>query len=83
MKIRYEKQAVKTLVKIQPKLAKAIQAKIEEFVANGAKSNVDIKPLHGTLSGFRLRQGSWRALMYIHGDELIVHAIKPRGDAYK
>jgi len=59
MKTRYEKQAVKTLAKIQPKLAKAIQAKIEEFSANGAKSNADIKPLQGTLNGFRLRHGSW------------------------
>ena len=83
METRYEKEAIKTLRKIQPKLAKAIQAKIEEFASNGAKSNADIKPLQGTLSGFRLRYGSWRVLMYIHGDELIIHAIKPRGDAYK
>ena len=83
MKTRYEKEALKTLRKIQPKFAKAIQTKIEEFAANGAKSNVDIKPLQGTLSGFRLRHSSWCILMYIHKNELIVHAIKPRGDAYK
>jgi mRNA interferase RelE/StbE len=83
METRYEKQAVKTLLKMPPKLASAIQAKVEDFALRGAKSHADIKPLQGALNGYRLRQGSWRVLMYVRGDELIISAIKPRGDAYK
>jgi len=60
METRYEKQAVKVLLKMPPKLAAAIQSKIEDFAAHGAKSHADIKPLQGALNGYRLRQGSWR-----------------------
>lgn len=83
MKTRYEKQAIKTLMKMPPKVAVAIKEKVEAFAAQGGQAHMDVKPLQGMLNGFRLRQGSWRVLMYTRGDELIVTAIKPRGDAYK
>ncbi|MDD5587077.1 MAG: type II toxin-antitoxin system RelE/ParE family toxin [Alphaproteobacteria bacterium] len=83
MKTRYEKQAVKTLLKMPPKVAAAIRDKVSAFAEQGTSAHVDVKPLKGVMNAYRLRQGDWRVLMYKHGHELIITAIKPRGDAYK
>ncbi len=83
MNIRYEKAAVKALARMPRKVAQTMAAKIALFAAKGKKAHVDIDTLKGVENGYRLRQGDWRALMYITDDTLIVTAIKPRGDAYK
>jgi mRNA interferase RelE/StbE len=42
----------------------------------------DIKSLVGK-DGYRLRVGGYRALFDIVGNEIWIHAIAPRGQAYK
>jgi len=83
MRVRYEKQAAKTLDKMPAKIAASIREKVEALASGNTAPNLDIKPMHGGEGGYRLRQGGWRVLLYRENDTLIVGKIKPRGDVYK
>jgi mRNA-degrading endonuclease RelE of RelBE toxin-antitoxin system len=47
-----------------------------------ARPGTDIKPLRGTSKLWRIRIGTWRAVYGIHGDDVIVTDIFPRGHGY-
>jgi len=53
------------------------------LLENG-ETNLNIKKLHLPLDGFCLRVGNYRVL-YVHEDKelIVVHAIKPRKEAYR
>ena len=73
-------QAAKYLRKLnepdKSRIKKAIK-KLEEDPPQG-----DIKALAGK-DGYRLRIGDYRALFDIVEDIIVIHAIAPRGQAYK
>ena len=84
MHIRYTKQAIKALTKMQPGKARAIQAKIQQ-IANGNTTGLDIVPMQGMTGIYRLRTGDYRVIYEIQGNAvvLIVIRIGSRGDVYK
>ena len=79
MIVRYEKQAVKALRKIDAPTRKRIVAAIDLLSETG---HGDIKKLKGEKNLFRLRVGSWRIIYNEDGVVLLVLKIKPRGGAY-
>jgi mRNA interferase RelE/StbE len=83
MEIRYTKQAIKYLMKMQPKQAQTIRGKIQQ-IANGETEGLNIK-YFSSESVYRLRVGGYRAIYEIIENELVLVVIKvgARGDVYK
>jgi mRNA interferase RelE/StbE len=82
--VRYSKTAAKALAKMPKKAAGAIQAELTKVAANPATYRGDWKPLQGS-SFWRLRQGRYRAICEVRGDQLLILVLKvgSRGDVYK
>ena len=80
----YERTAIKTLKKFQPKLRQRIHNKLQQIGADPYAKHNEVTKLQGT-EGYRLRVGDWR-VFYILEDKqlkLIALDVKPRGQAYK
>ena len=80
MKTVLSPQAAKYLENLnEPNKSRIIKAihKLESDPPQG-----DIKQLSGK-NGYRLRVGDYRALFDIIEDTIVIHAIAPRGQAYK
>ena len=79
------------LVKLKPKAIKDLQGiskpeagKIAERMKNIEQGLVgDIKRLTNFTPEYRLRIGDYRILFEIEGQEIIIHRIKHRKEAYK
>jgi mRNA-degrading endonuclease RelE of RelBE toxin-antitoxin system len=84
MELIYEKGAIKSLKRIQPKVAQAIQTALEKIAANPFGAHLNAKPMEGTKAGFRLRHGDWRIIYAVNQDKQIVTVVdvKPRGRAH-
>ena len=86
MVIRYAKEAVKFLNKLEKKSVERIKKAIEGLTQTPPAG--DIKPMQGSKDGrMRLRVGDWR-IIYKYGAEqeieiLFVLEIGNRGDIYK
>jgi mRNA interferase RelE/StbE len=76
MQIKYSKQAVKAINKINNPFKKNIKEAIERL------PDGDVKKLKGYSNAYRLRVGDYRILFDMNG-EIEITAILPRGDAYK
>lgn len=76
LEIRYSKQAVKYIKKLDKPTKLRIKAGIEK-IPDG-----DIKPLQGRAPFQRLRIGDYRIIFTIDGEILAVEKIKSRGDVY-
>lgn len=85
MRVIYEKAALKGLRAMPPKLAQTLQRKLADFAANPhqAHAGLDVQRMAGMVNGWRLRQGGWRALFYLHADVMVVTEIGTRGGIYK
>lgn len=83
--IKYKKSAQKALQSMPSKVAAKFIEAFEMLAANPASKALDIKPLKGEGSLYRLRMGSWRAIYEIENSQLIIYVVKigPRGDVYK
>ena len=83
MEIRYSKQAIKYLVKLQPKKADKIKKSVA-LIANGKIEGLNITYMK-PVDAYRLRIGDFRVIYESHNDELVLVVIKvgPRGDVYK
>ena len=83
MEIRYSKQALKYLVKLQPKRTAKIRESIA-LVANGDTEGLNIVYMK-SVDTYRLRVGDYRVIYEVRNDELLLVVIKvgPRGDIYK
>jgi len=80
MKTVLSPQAIKYLKRLnEPDKSRIIKA-LKKLEMNPPQG--DIKSLSGK-DGYRLRVGNYRALFDIIGDEITIHAIAPRGQAYK
>ena len=78
MNIEYDKQAAKTLERLDAPTKQRIKQGIEG-IPNG-----DIKPLEGYTDGTcRLRVGKFRVVFVINGETVVVRDIGSRGDIYK
>ena len=77
MEIRYSKQAVKYLSKMELKHKQAIISKIKKLPKG------DVKPMMNDKYAKRLRIGSFRVLFDQYPDYIFIGKIKTRGDVYK
>ena len=76
MNIKYSKQAVKAIGKMNNPMKKRIKLAIEKLPIG------DIKKLKGYSIAYRLRVGDYRVLFDM-SDNIKVTDILPRGEAYK
>jgi mRNA interferase RelE/StbE len=83
MCIRYSKQALKYLVKLQAKRTAKIRESIA-LIANGKTEGLNIVYMK-SVDAYRLRVGDYRVIYEIRNAELVLVAIKigPRGYIYK
>ena len=77
MKPIYSKQAAKALSGMD----KLTKQRIKQGITGIPKG--DIKKLKGYSAAFRLRIGDYRIIFEMSSTELFIHAILPRGEAYK
>ncbi len=82
-RIEYSADALMTLRRIPPNLARTIRTKIERLAADPLAPNNNVKALKGR-PGYRLRVGDWRVIYSLRRDVLVVLvlAVAPRGRAY-
>jgi mRNA interferase RelE/StbE len=76
MRLRYSKQALKALRRMQPRQARAIMAQLQRLAENPATPGLVGR------SGYRLRIGEWRAIYLLDDDRVDVLVIAPRGKVY-
>lgn len=85
VKIVIRNTALKILTRMQPAKAADIRAAIDRVAAAPFAPNNNIRPLSGTLDGYRIRVGDWRVLYRLDraADTMEVVNIAPRGGAYR
>ena len=76
MEIKYSKNAIKNLSKMESKLRERI-IKAIKILPNG-----DIIPLHNHNSAFRLRIGQYRVMFCQYENSIHIDEVLPRGSAY-
>ena len=83
MRIRYTKQAIKYLMKLQAKKVAKIRETIK-LIAGGDTEGLNIVYMMN-LDVYRVRVGDFRVIYEIQDDELLLIVIKvgSRGDVYK
>jgi mRNA interferase RelE/StbE len=83
MRIRYTKQAIKYLLKLQAKKVAKIRETIKQ-IAGGDTEGLNIVYMKN-LDVYRVRVGDIRVIYEIQDDELLLIVIKvgSRGDVYK
>ena len=85
MEVRFNRQALKTLAKLD----KATQVRIKEGIEGLTQKPPigDIKPLQGTENNYRLRIGKYRIIYHYTSEGqceiLFIDRIGSRGDIYK
>jgi len=77
MNVRYCKQAVKAIERLDAPTKQRIKQVIEKL------PDGDITRLKGFTSLYRLRIGDWRILFSMTADSILIEDVLPRGDAYK
>ncbi len=77
-----KKGALRVLRRMDRKAAERISAALKRLEDDPDRRDLDIRALKAQ-HGFRLRVGTWRVLLERDGDTIIVHAIRPRGRAYR
>ena len=82
--IEYSKQAQKTLVKIQQKIALSIIKELEKLAKSPKSYKGNWKKMKGS-PFWRLRKGKWRVICELIETKLVIHVLKigSRGDIYK
>jgi mRNA interferase RelE/StbE len=85
MDLIYGKDATKSLKRMQPKVAQAIQMVVSRVAADPFGTHPNAKPMEGTKAGFRLRHGDWRIIYVVNREKQIMTVVdvKPRGGAYR
>lgn len=78
-RIRILDRAYRDLALLPRKEAGRIVNRIEKLVEDLRGDVTKLKP---PLTGFRLRVGDYRVLFDVEGDELFVHRVRDRRDAY-
>lgn len=81
LEIKFKKQAVKELKRIQPKTRRRILDAIEKLAADPARKDLDIKSLTGS-NYLRIRVGEYRVVFSLDGVIVTIERIAPRGSVY-
>lgn len=81
-RVEWAKQALKTLSRLDRPTQERILVAIDDLAQ---LSRGDVRRLErGAEEAFRLRVGGWRIVFsYPDDTTVIVHRVRPRGDAYK
>lgn len=82
MRIIYDKQAIKALMRMPSTDAKRIRQKVPQYAENPALLVNNVKKLQG-VNYYRLRVGDWRVIFTEDGLIIDVIRIATRGEAYK
>ena len=84
MELLIEKDAVRALARMQPRIAEAILRELRGVAEDPLAAHRNVKRLRGDRLYYRLRHGDWRALyrIDIERQQMIVEAVLPRGSAY-
>ncbi len=77
-----KKGALRVLRRMDRKAAERINAALKKLGDDPDRRDLDIRALKAQY-GFRLRVGTWRVLFERRGELVTVHAIRPRGRAYR
>lgn len=71
--------AKRSLKRLSPDVSRKILNKIERLRHD---LNGDVKRLKHFVPNYRLRVGDWRVLFELVADEIIIHEVKHRSEAY-
>ncbi len=74
--------ALRVLRRMDRKAAEPINAALKKLGDDPDRRDLDIRALKAQ-HGLRLRVGAWRVLFERRGEMVTVHAIRPRGRAYR
>ncbi len=80
--LSYKREARKALQRMDGKTRERVFEALERLAEDPDRRDLDVRPVIGNL-GFRLRVGDWRILFTREEDEIVVRAIRPRGQAYR
>jgi mRNA interferase RelE/StbE len=85
MELLIEKNAVRALSRMQPKIAAAIVQDLRKVAVDPFASYPNVKRLRGDRSFYPLRHGDWRALYRVDAErqQMIVELVVSRGSAYR
>ena len=85
MQIVFRRVAERALNRLPAARRRQIVGRIERLAASSASRNLDIRPLEGGSSLFRLRVGDYRVLFSVDeaADTVTIELIRGRGDVYK
>ncbi len=83
MQVRLGPRATKELLDLPRADRDRIEARIAAYAADPASRFHDVKPIVGTVGGFRLRVGIWRVLFELDGDRMNVKRVAHRREAYR
>jgi mRNA interferase RelE/StbE len=81
--ITFSRQALKSLMAMQPARRAQIVAALEQVHAAPRAPNNNLRPLAGMPRGYRLRVGDWRISFTLSAGTMDVFEIAPRGSAYR
>jgi len=81
--ITYSKDALRTLQKMQPPIAKRIREKISLYASAPGSLTNNVITLQGIDPvAYRLRVGDWRVIFTDDGEVVAIIRVAPRGSAY-
>jgi mRNA interferase RelE/StbE len=85
MDVRYRRDPLKVLRKMQRAKAEDILSRMARIAASPGASDNNVLPLKGVPNGFRLRVGDWRVSYTIDrvAGVIDVFEVAPRGGAYR
>lgn len=63
--------------------ARRLRDRLEAIAAAPATQHPNVRPLVGYPGSFRLRQGDWRAVFSIEGDDVVVDRVAHRREVYR
>lgn len=76
--------AVEKQFALMPKSeARRLRNRLEAIAAAPSAQHPNVRPLVGSSGSFRLRQGDWRAVFSIEGDDVVVDRVAHRREVYR
>jgi len=85
MDLVIERDAMKVLRKLQPKLRASLVQRLKVIAADPFAEHANVTALAGAKDAYRLRRGDWRVLYRIdrEAEAMHVEAIETRGGVYR
>ena len=85
MLLRYTPAARKDLAGLPAKVAAAIMGKLDAIAADPFAPHASATKLVGTVAGYRVRHGDWRAKYHVDGAAglVVVERVQHRSDVYR